>query len=208
MFLKVCGIKTVSEAADILDCNINYLGLNFIPYADRFVDELTAKAIAVECKRAGIKTVALFKDQKINEVKNLLSRVHIDYVQLNGAEDQAYINELQLPVMKTIAVDPEMSAEKIIEIVSKIRADYYILDRKIQGKGQMVSMALFNEVSKTIPGKLVLAGGITPDNLGSLLQHVQPAGIDISSGVRSGESVSVDKVQRCLALIDSATAAR
>jgi phosphoribosylanthranilate isomerase len=199
--LKVCGVQSALEAKLLLECGVDFVGLNFIPDSSRCLSLDAALEIMEVYRSSSVKTVALFRDQSLKQVANYADRMGVDYAQLCGSESQEYQNAIRIPVMRTIAVDQADTASQLCAFISTHPAAYYILDRKKQGSGALVALDMASEVSAKYPDKIFLAGGLTPDNLANALSQASPYGIDIAAGVRTGDNLDHDKVMSCLAVI-------
>lgn len=196
--LKICGVKTPDEAKALKDAGVEYVGLNFVPISPRRISLEQAQAIIAVLNGSGIKTVALFQDQPIEMVSEYVRELGVDYVQLHGDESPEYARSVAKHVIKAIAVNPDASADEIIKYIKDYPAGYFVLDRHEQGRGDIVDLELAKQVIEAFPDKIYLAGGLNPDNLAEVLSKVQPYGIDISSGVRTGEAIDTARVKTCL----------
>jgi phosphoribosylanthranilate isomerase len=201
--LKICGIKTIPEAEALKDTGISYIGLNFVPSSPRCITLETAKEIVAVFQGSGIQMVALFRNQPLDMVEEYARELNVDYVQLHGDESPEYARSLRKPVIKAISVDPAASAAVLIDKIKDYPADYFVLDRHEQGRGDIVGTGIAKQVVEFMPGKVSQAGGLTPDNLADVLSKVQPYAIDISSGVRHGDDIDIAKVSACLEIIRS-----
>ncbi len=196
--LKVCGIKTADEARQLAELGVDYIGLNFVPESSRCITLEEAFSVITAAKGSNLQTVALFRDQPLEMVNDYGRRLGIDYVQLHGSEPNDYIGQVEAPVMKAIAADPDKSAAQLLEYLDNSKADYFVLDRQVQGQGPLVSPELVNELTTANPGKIFLAGGLTPENLPTVLSQIKPYGIDIASGVRTNDNLDMSKVTKCI----------
>jgi phosphoribosylanthranilate isomerase len=201
MKLKICGVKTPQEANALRDIGVEYVGLNFVPSSSRCISLEQAQDIMAALKGSGIHVVALFQDQPIEMVSEYVRELDVDYVQLHGDEPPEYARSVPKPVIKAIAVKPSYTPDSIIQSLNNYPADYFVLDRAQQGKGDLVDAGLAATIVKEYPGKIYLAGGLTPDNLPRILQQVHPYGIDISAGVRTGHNIDMAKTKACQKMI-------
>jgi len=199
--LKICGIKTTDEAEALKNTEISYIGLNFVPSSPRCITLETAKEIMAVFQDSGIGTVALFQDQPLDMVEEYSRELAVAYVQLHGEESAEYARSLRKPVIKAVAVNPEATADELIRYIKDYPADYFVLDRHEQGRGDIVATGIAKRVVDFMPNKVCLAGGLTPDNLADVLSKVQPYAIDISSGVRTDGTIDTAKVEKCLQTI-------
>ncbi len=201
--LKICGVKTPEEAKALKDAGVEYVGLNFVPTSPRCISLEQAQEIMAELNGSGMKTVALFQDQPVEQVSDYARELNVDYIQLHGGESPEYARSVPKPVIKAIAVKPGATAEELIKYIKDYPAEYFVLDRHEQGEGDIVDTELAAQIVKEFPNKIYLAGGLNPDNLAEVLLEIQPYGIDISSGVRTGDDIDISKVARCLEIIRS-----
>lgn len=198
---KICGIQTVAEAKLVVDCQIDYVGLNFIPSSKRYISLSAAVNIMSVLQNSSVKTVALFKNQPLELIKSITNQLAFDYIQLNGAENSDFVSSLSIPVIRSIAVKPSADADALAAYIKTYPADIFILDRSIQGEGEPVDMQLARKLIKSTKKQLFLAGGITPDNCKDVLKVVCPFGIDIAGGVRTNGVLDALKIQNIKAIL-------
>lgn len=208
MKLKICGVKTVKEAEGLKAAGVDYVGLNFVPASSRCISLETAQDIIAVLKDSPIETVALFQNQPLDMVEEYVRELAVDYVQLHGNESAEYARAVQASVIRAIAVKPTDTAETLNKFMENYPAEYFVLDREKQGKGNIVDLGLAAKVIAAAPNKVCLAGGIDADNLIGILSKVQPYAIDISSGVRTGDSIDMALVAQCQKLIAAARSNR
>ena len=202
--LKICGVKSVDEAKLLRESGVNLVGLNFVPESPRCITLEQAKAIMAVFKDSPVETVTLFRNQPADIVNDYTERLGVDYVQLHGDESAEYARSIKKPVIKAIAVKPDAPADKLIEYIKNYPADYFVLDRHEQGRGDIINTGLAAQIVKMFPNKIYLAGGLNPDNLAEVLSKVNPFGIDIASGARTkDDSLDITKVIRCVDVIKS-----
>ncbi len=186
--IKICGITRQRDADAAVHAGADALGLNFAAESPRRVDVPVAAAIARSVGGA-ITRVGLFVDPTTEEVRRVLDQVELDVVQLHGAESGDRCRSLGVPFMKALRVR-EPLAMRAIE-VEYAGACCLLLDAFVPGvpggTGQRLDWDLW-PADSSMP--LVLAGGLTPDNVGEAVRRLAPWGVDVSSGVegpRKGE---------------------
>lgn len=200
--LKICGVKSLDEAKELIDCGVDLAGLNFVPTSTRFISLGTAREIMVELKSAGIQTVALFAIRPLEEVNDYVAQLGVDYVQLHGNEPADYARAVNAKVIRAVGVGPGQAAAEIIKFMKDYPADYFVLDRLKQGQGDLIDAELAAEVVSALPDRIFLAGGLTPDNLADVLAKVRPYGIDIAGGARDAhDDLDVAKVRGCQEIV-------
>jgi phosphoribosylanthranilate isomerase len=201
--LKICGVRSPVEAKQLSELKVDYIGLNFIPSSSRCISLETAGLIMKELSGSGVKAVGLFAGHKADEVNNYARRLGLDYVQLHGSEPADYALAIRTPVMRAIAVDPDSSAYDLIRFIDSYPADFFVLDRPVQGQGDMLNMELAKKVISARQDKVFLAGGLGPNNLQEILGRIRPYGIDIAGGVRTNDNIlDPAKVSSCLEIIN------
>lgn len=202
--IKICGVQTVEEARLLTTIGVDFIGLNFVPSSVRCLQLDEAVEIMAVIKNSISQSVALFKDQPMQLAKDYIRQLRIDYVQLNGDEPLAYAQAMPVPVMRAIAVDPGQSAADLLNIITNYPVKYIILDRQIQGQGDIINLDLVHKIIAEQPTRIFLAGGLSPDNLASVLLKLKPFGIDIAGGIRTDGRLDMTKVAECLSILRQA----
>jgi len=203
--LKICGVKSVEEARQLRACGVDLIGLNFIPSSTRYIPIETAQAILAELQDSGIQSAALFANKPLDDVNDYVRRLQVDYVQLHGNESADYAEDVNAAIIRAIAVDPSQSAASLIGFINKFPADYFVIDRFQQGRGDPVDLRLASKIIAAKPGQIFLAGGLTPENLAASLAQTKPYGVDIASGVRDENgALDIAKAKLCLRIVHAA----
>jgi len=182
MFVKICGITRLEDARAAVEAGADALGFVFWPKSPRYVAPETARDI-VSTLPATVTAIGVFVDQPAAEVNDIAARVGLGAVQLHGDEDEAYVESMSRPVVKAVAVEPD--AVPIIGVwPSNVTVLLDVHDPiKKGGTGRTVDWTIAAELAER--RDVVLAGGLTPENVGEAIDAVRPYGIDVSSGVES-----------------------
>lgn len=196
--LKICGVTNIPDAKRLAHMNVDFIGLNFIPSSSRVIELEKAIEVAAAIKDSSTKLVALFRDQPLELIKNISNDLKPDFIQLHGSEHHSYVDELRFPVIKAVQMGRYANEQEVADYMRSYKAAYYLLDRETQGKGPKVSFSLAHVLSRTFEDRVILAGGITADDISVILAQVQPCGIDISSGVRTDGMIDFAKVEAVL----------
>lgn len=197
--LKICGVQNADEAKSLTDVGVRMVGINFVPTSARRISLRAAKTIMTEIQGCDAETVLLFQDQPLEDVKKAAEILKPDYIQLHGNEDAKYMQQVDLPIIKAIPVKEATTSTQVQSYINSHPADFYLLDREIQGSGNMVSLKLAKDIAINYPDKIYIAGGINPQNIESVAKAALPYGIDIAGGVRTGSRIDISKVKECLA---------
>lgn len=174
--IKICGVMNVEDAMMIVELGADALGFVFAP-STRGISPEVAKDI-IKRIPPFITTVGVYMNAKIDEVNQITEYTGIDVIQLHGNEPPEYCTKLQKKLIKRISVCDNDTNEILVSRMVKYRVSAYLLD---PGAG---SGKIFNwEKAVGIDLPLIIAGGLTPDNVKYVVKLLKPYGVDVSSGV-------------------------
>ena len=184
--IKVCGITREADAVNALKAGADAIGLNFFDGSQRFVSPGKAVNITRIVKDRALK-VGLFVDAAPDFVKEVLKTVPLDILQFHGDETPTYCGQFKLPYWKALRVRDVTEISRLI--ASHETASAVVLDAwhptQYGGTGKTFDWSLIDKVleNTTISQHLILAGGLTPENVAQAVRKVRPWGVDVSSGV-------------------------
>jgi phosphoribosylanthranilate isomerase len=202
--VKICGIRDKNHALAAVEAGADFIGLVFAP-SKRQVSPAKACEIASAVKKSSdaTKVVGVFVNAPASQVNEIADFCALDWVQLSGDESWEYCQELKKTIIKVIHVS---SGQKTDEILADIETGYQLLPAKelvclldsrvggaYGGTGQVFNWQLAREVSVRFP--VMIAGGLTPANVGQLVREVQPWGVDVSTGVESNGLKDASKIR-------------
>ena len=202
--VKICGILQVDHALVAAEAGADFVGLVFAP-SKRQVSSQTARQIAREVKRLEPHplVVGVFVNTIAREVNRLAAFCRFDWVQLSGDESWEYCKQIERPIIKTIRVLSSRGAEEILAELSrghKILAPEgftCLLDSDVKGAyggtGQTFEWEMASQVSQKY--SIIIAGGLSPVNVGQAIKTVKPWGVDVSTGVETEGSKDVAKIK-------------
>lgn len=195
--VKICGLKTDAALEAALDGGADYVGLVFHAASPRNLDLATARRLA-EKARGRAKIVALLVDPDDRQLEDVINTVAPDIIQLHGAETPARVaaitKRFKRPVMKAVKVESAADAEAALAYKGK--ADLILFDAKApeDREGALPGgngIAFDWQALEGVRGKIdyMLAGGLTPLNVGEAIRLTGAKSVDVSSGVekRPGE---------------------
>jgi phosphoribosylanthranilate isomerase len=184
--VKVCGVTTVEQAVACADLGVDALGVNFVASSPRRVDERLARAI-VQAVGRRVLIVAVVAGMTVDAMRALAARCGVGCLQLHGEESAADVAALLPHAYKAVRV---ASAEDVAA-AEAMPGDYVMVDAKVAGAlggtGHAFDWDLVVGLAKR--RKLVLAGGLTPDNVRPAIERVHPWCVDVASGVESAPGV-------------------
>lgn len=163
----------------------NALGFVFWPKSPRCVDVDLAKQIA-SIMVPSITAVGVFVDQPVDEVNQIAEQVGLGAVQLHGNESFNYVQAMKRQVIKALAVGEVPPVLSKWPDTVRILLDVHDPIRR-GGTGKIIDWAAASGIAER--REVILAGGLTPDNVGDAINRVRPWGIDVSSGVESAPGV-------------------
>jgi len=210
--VKLCGVTLLDDAARVGAAGVDFIGFNFWPQSKRHIAPERAPMLAAAARAAGqLQVVGVFVDASVDDILAVHRAVDLDIIQLHGYEGPelvaAVVNATKRPVWKAISV---RSAEDV-ERLEIWPADAILLDAPTPGRGgsgTTFDWTLAQSARRRYPAMhIVLAGGITPDNVGDAIAAVAPWAIDVASGVEAGPGVKdADKIARLVAAARAAGA--
>ena len=178
--VKLCGMRTEKDVAEAVRAGADLIGMVLTPGFRRSVPLGLAVKMARLVPRNVI-TVGVFVDSPAEEVISTSRILGLGMVQFHGREDDqymAYIREaLRVPVIKSFVIYDEQD----IEEAERSTADYVLLDSG-KGSGQTFDWSLVKPLGR----RMVLAGGLTPDNVKEAVTKLRPYAVDVSSGIETG----------------------
>lgn len=182
--VKICGIKTLPDALAAIEEGADYLGFNFYPKSVRFIEKSACAEITSVLKREHpqIKRVGVFVNSPVDEIKDILQTCHLDLAQLHGDETPEFFTQLTPHAFRAFRGIPESNAG-----YERDEAPAMLIDAAVKGvyggSGVTADWTAAEELAKKYP--LLLAGGLTPENVADAVRQVRPWGVDVASGVES-----------------------
>lgn len=182
--IKICGIKTLKDALAAIEADADYLGFNFYPKSVRFIEESACAEITSVLKREHpqVKLVGVFVNSSVDEVKDILQTCYLDLAQLHGDETPETFAQLAPHAFRAFRGIPESNAG-----YERNEAPFMLIDAAVKGvyggSGVTADWASAAKLAQQYP--LLLAGGLTPENVADAVRQVRPWGVDVASGVES-----------------------
>jgi phosphoribosylanthranilate isomerase len=203
--VKICGLTNLQDALIAVEAGADLLGFIFYPPSPRAVTLERAGAIAETVRNAGlpVRLVGVFVDESLEDVHQVVSHCGLDYAQLHGAESPHTVAALMddgIAVIKAFRVRDDISQGEI----ARYRATAYLLDAYVAGQpggtGRPFDWQLAVRVASRFP--VLLAGGLTPNNVAQAVDTVRPWGVDVASGVEAAPGrKDPDQVRRFVAAV-------
>ncbi len=182
--IKICGIKTLKDALAAMDVGADLIGFNFYPKSPRYIDVGRCRDIMSVMRKYGhITYVGVFVNASIEEIYATMETCGLSLAQLHGDETPEMLSALDGKAFKAFRGIP-------LDVSGFARNEppALLVDAAVKsvygGSGVTADWSAAAELAKKYP--LLLAGGLTPENVGAAIGQVRPWGVDSASGVESG----------------------
>ena len=207
--IKICGLSGVEDAI----AGADFIGLVFAP-GRRQISPDKARQLAEAFRRLSPvpEVVGVFVNSPVDEVNRTAAYCLLDRVQLSGNEDGDYCRRIERPLIKVVHVAATTEAGHILEELEALRRlglenePIYMLDTKtggaFGGSGQVFDWRLAAAAAARFP--VVIAGGLSPANVGRLIEQVRPWAVDVSSGVETNGLKDTAKIREFIEAVRNA----
>jgi phosphoribosylanthranilate isomerase len=180
--IKICGIKTLNDALAAMEAGADLIGFNFYSKSPRYVEVGLCRGIMSVMRTCGghIRYVGVFVNASVGEIHATMETCGLSLAQLHGDETPDLLHELNGKGFKAFRGVPENMHD-----FARQDAPALLLDASVKGvyggSGVTADWSMATELAKTYP--LLLAGGLTPENVADAMRQVKPWGVDVASGV-------------------------
>ncbi len=192
--VKICGLREPAQAVAVAAAGADYIGLILAP-SRRRVTPAQAGEIVAAVRQTGARpqTVGVFVNESVGTVNRLAAEIGLDRVQLSGDEDDAYCRQVTAPLIRVVHVKPGQTAA---DVAARVTAGVlalpgvdllWLLDTggtgAYGGSGKCFDCRAAFDAARD--ASVLVAGGLTPENVASVVREVRPYGVDVSSGVET-----------------------
>lgn len=190
--LKLCGNHSLQDLQRAVSSGAEFIGIVFAESKRKVKPELCGEWMKQIKKRSGQKYVGVFVNPTLKEISDVLRHVQLDIIQFHGTETPARIIEVKLATGLTVwkAIHHNTSGIDRMKAYQNI-VDGYVVDSKVKGawggtgeRFDWEAIPSYTREAERQGVPCLIAGGITPDNVGEILKYY-PQGIDISSGIET-----------------------
>jgi phosphoribosylanthranilate isomerase len=178
--IKICGITNFDDALAATEAGADALGFNFYKKSPRYIEPGKAAEIIAQLPPFVV-PVAIFVNEREEKIRDVMFTTGIKVLQFHGDERPEFCERFATRAIKAFQVKDKESLKHMVHYhVSALLLDSY-RDGMRGGTGLTFDWHLA-VVAKTF-GRVILAGGLTPENVAEAVQLVQPYGVDVASGV-------------------------
>ncbi len=190
--VKICGLTRVDEAIACMRAGADLIGLNFHPASSRFVDLPRARAIIAAMARPE-QAVGLFVNRPAAEVARIADQLGLVHVQLHGDEPPEDLRVLdRFSIIRAFRLGSGADIDAMNNYLEQARAvgrspDAVLVDAYVPGRVGGTATLVAGDLLAAIPPlpRLILAGGLTPENVAERVARARPWMVDVATGVES-----------------------
>ena len=196
--VKICGITNEADAAAAVEAGADALGFVFYPKSPRAVTRETARDIIAGLPPF-VTTVGVFVNEPLDMIKDIREFARLDKLQLHGEEGPEYCANLQGGVIKAVRVKGAEDLDSLKEYDdNRYNVGAFLLDAFVEGTpggtGTTFDWSIAVEAKRY--GRIILSGGLTPENVAEAVERVAPYAVDVSSGVERTPGVKDQELVR------------
>ena len=211
--IKIDGIKEEAHAIAVAKAGVDFMGLVFATSPRQVTPYYAKKIIELMRKRENsTEVVGVFVNTEVGKVNRIADLCGLDWVQLHGDEPWVCCRELNRPVIKVVRVSRNFKPETIIanlnrgeKILAKQKHIFLIdsnVPEKYGGTGQPFNWKLARPIAEKFP--VIIAGGLTPENVREAIHIIEPWGVDVSTGVETKGAKDLDKILKFINAVKNA----
>ncbi len=186
--IKICGIRDEESAFAAADAGADAIGLVFYPRSPRYIEPEEAWQL-VGMLPPFVSSVGLFVNADLERFMNIEEQCPTDLSQLHGQESEELVRQCGPNVIKAIRFDPAVIEAELARWDRIDEVDAVLVDGSAGGQGTAFDWPALAAARERLHKPLILAGGLTPDNVGEAIRIVRPFAVDVSSGVESSPGV-------------------
>lgn len=190
--VKICGTTNFEDAHCATEAGADLLGFIFYPKSPRRIEVAAAKAIVSTIRQqtppsqASPQMVGVFVNESLENVLNIMTEIGLDLAQLHGDESQSFLHEANAALSGRVYKALKANSVEVDAYIST-GVPALLLDANhpnlYGGSGLRADESIASQVAQRC--QLLLAGGLTPDNVAAAIRAVQPWGVDVASGVEA-----------------------
>jgi phosphoribosylanthranilate isomerase len=179
--VKVCGVTNLEDALLVQEYGADALGFIFYEKSKRFIEPSAAKEIITRLSPFTMK-VGVFVNETPEFINETAANLYLNAVQLHGEEPAEYVSKINFPVIKSFRINGNFD----FSMLEKYTVTSFLFDTYSNGEyggtGKTFNWTL---IPNNVKSKLILAGGVSVNNIEGIIKNVKPAAVDISSSLES-----------------------
>jgi len=185
--VKICGITRLQDAQFAAKLGVDAIGLVFYKKSPRAVSVKTAQKI-IQALPPFVTTVGLFVNAEPTFIHNILAQVPLDILQFHGEESPDDCSRFDKPYIKALRMRQNVNVQAFAQRYSDAKA--LLLDSYVQGiKGGTGVVFDWQQVPSDLSKPIIIAGGLTPNNVSQVITTLCPYAVDVSGGIESAKGI-------------------
>jgi len=178
--IKICGLVTEEHVDVAVAAGAHAIGFVFVPGSPRILDRATANDLITQLPPEVLPIAVLQNYGDLDDFSDWPG-----WLQLCGAEDEEMISNSPRPVIKAL----QWNAEELLTWDTTVHAKGILVDGSSGGLGKMAPIQSLAKQMNQLSKPIIIAGGLTPENVGEVIVTLRPAAVDVSSGIESSKGV-------------------
>jgi phosphoribosylanthranilate isomerase len=203
--IKICGIKTEDQAIAAARVGTDFIGVVLAPSQRQVTPDIAVKIkAALKKRKATVEVVGVFVNVHAGTVNRIAEMCGLDRIQLSGDEPWEYCRDIDQPMIKAVRINQNNPAGQVIKDIEygmKILSGHKInilLDTSVPerygGTGLTFDWKLAVPIAREFP--VIIAGGLTPENVSRVIKEISPWGVDVSTGVETRGIKDLRKIKK------------
>lgn len=203
--VKFCGITRAEDARSAIALGVDAIGLVFVPASKRCVDLARAREVMTAVSPL-VSVIGLFMDAAAADVAAVLDALPLDALQFHGRESAEYCRQFKRPYVKALAMGDGVDVAHAASRYAGARGVLLDAHRTGEQGGSGLSFD-WSLIPPALADRIILAGGLTPENVAAAITEVRPYAVDVSSGIESAPGIKCPRrMQLFMNEVDRASA--
>jgi indole-3-glycerol phosphate synthase/phosphoribosylanthranilate isomerase len=187
--VKICGITSVEDALAAIDAGADMLGLNFFRPSPRFIEPETAREIIDAVRSVSdVAIIGVFVNESSDKILGIANKLNLEGIQLHGDEAAEFCEQLKSSFQGLVIKAVPGNSALSLDSLKDYRVDSILIDAFHPalrgGTGHSADWAIARKATEMLPS-VILAGGLSPENVGDAIASVQPSAVDACSSLET-----------------------
>jgi phosphoribosylanthranilate isomerase len=202
--VKICGLMEIEHAVKAGKAGADFIGIVFAESSRQVTPDKAVQLVAsVHDINPRPEAVGVFRNASAEEVNRIACECKLDRVQLSGQESIEYCHDITFPIIKVVHVSLDANTDLILAQVQrwyevmKEQNFLCLLDTVVDGKYGGTGITFDWQIAKAVAARfpVMVAGGLTPENVAEMIREVKPWGVDVASGVETNSRKDHIKIE-------------
>ena len=191
--IKFCGLTRQQDVQYAIELKVDALGFVFVEKSARNLEVESAASLINEVPPF-VNRIGLFMNAQASDVENVLKHVRLNLLQFHGDEEESFCKRFNMPYLKAVPMASINSVKSTASVTDFCQAfpsaTGFIFDSHAQGQmGGSGEKFSWDEIPNNLNKPVILAGGLTVDNVAEAIRAVHPYAVDVSSGIETSKGI-------------------